>query len=534
MAPCLPDVFLILVFQKLSANDRLSASQVCSNWYHRVREVNQNVQFLTIIVGRGRFNDNNWLLNYTIFGHDPCIKQQLIKEKVLEGVDEEDIEKLQCSTKQNTFTAHLNLSYRTAQLIISLFPAITELNFVNQSYDWETYEYLVHMLRTVRWKPQLLALRIIEQNEFQPSLATCQRVFKAINNLPSLRRLALQMYNQSEKGLQCITPVLPVLACLKEVRYEVGNENHLQTFLMNVIINARENVDLQIDMPAFLSVLRHLLDENPTYVTGLIFTYFHERIVRIADQNLIDSLTELDFFCHLFPHLTSISITCTSYSMCAPMFASICENLSHLCHLVLNFDFQIPYEEFDDDFGDNDEVDAEANGANADNHDEAIVENNGEAVEDADDANNHDEADEHNDEHNDEAVENADPENNDDAQIDLNLLRPSAPLASVKALDLVVTLTSHFDLQWLNLSVTMPNVQTIHFISYECLQCNIESWNFNVSGGVALPELAATIRKCFAEVLPQLSHSTGVPLENIYARVDDGQTTVTGKQLLSS
>lgn len=55
----LPDVFFLLVFEKLSVNDRLSSSQVCLNWYHRVCEVNQTLQCLTIVIDGKKMDDED-------------------------------------------------------------------------------------------------------------------------------------------------------------------------------------------------------------------------------------------------------------------------------------------------------------------------------------------------------------------------------------------------------------------------------------------------------------------------------------------
>ncbi len=50
--------------------------------------------------------------------------------------------------------------------------------------------------------------------------------------------------------------------------------------------------------------------------------------------------------------------------------------------------------------------------------------------------------------------------------------RPLTPLKSLRALTLCLTFTSHSQVQWLNLPVTMPNLQSIHMGTFSCGSCN--------------------------------------------------------------
>ncbi len=52
--------------------------------------------------------------------------------------------------------------------------------------------------------------------------------------------------------------------------------------------------------------------------------------------------------------------------------------------------------------------------------------------------------------------------------------RPLAQLNTVRALELHLTITSHSEVQWLNLPVTMPNLQTIYFVEFYCDSCEVQ------------------------------------------------------------
>ncbi len=53
-------------------------------------------------------------------------------------------------------------------------------------------------------------------------------------------------------------------------------------------------------------------------------------------------------------------------------------------------------------------------------------------------------------------------------------LRLPGQLNSLRALELRLTISSHSVLQWLNLPVTMPNLQTIYIKVFYCWSCNVE------------------------------------------------------------
>lgn len=486
MAAYLPDVFLLSVFRRVDAHDRLSASQVCPNWCHRVREVNQALRSLTLLIGDESFiesfSDN--LINQYTYGYSPMVKLQLLKDTEMEMLERR---KIYCSTKWNTLhfssiaSAGLQLNSRIVRQIITAFPATTELNFFNSSNSIPQYDYLAQMLESDQtkgensWSQQLTTLRVIDLKRVPVAEATNKRLFTAINGLPALRKLAFSLTSNNENGLQMMD--LPVLARLAEVRMSQGKDGHLAELLNSIQQFAAENAHLQIDLPNGLEVLKdHLLSADEEKNSFPLNRQIREQVVRVT--GFINSLPDLQSTCISFPHLTSLSIECTSRAEYATMFTLISQNLLHLLHLEMYIDFR----------------QTTAN--------EVLIQ------EDADDE--------------------GDAGNVANRAIPQPL---SSALPSVKVLQLSVTLTSHADLQWLNLSATMPSLQAVHFSVYSCAKCDVHSCSYD--GKIPLSqrqeeqEQQATWQ-CFQAVLSQLVQQTPLPPERITFNVGLTGSVVSG------
>lgn len=491
MAANLPDVFLLSVFSKLSANDRLNASQVCPNWYYRVREVNQNLKCLTITVDCQTLR--KYVINEFIFGYSTPVKQQLMRdEEKTQKI--EDREKIEFSTEWNTLfcstSSGLQLSSITVQHIIDAFPATTELNFINRSENVAQYEFLVQMLENNQdnnsWGRQLTGLRLKDMcggQELTPTFnfAVSQRLFNAINQLPSLKRLALDLKCENAGSLQLHD--LSVLARLKEVRFEQSETEDLNFFLSCVELYAAENDDLRIDLPKGADVLYTQLRSLPK--TDDTTSPIHDpniraRIIRL-DQSFLNpyltySQTRLRSVTTSFPNLTSFSVDCPSLADYAPMLKILSTQLLSLRHLVLCVDFK----------------ETKSRRQDGDNNEDGV-----------DDFKNR--------------FRITDPS-------------PSTPLTLVTALELRTIITTHSDLQWLNLPLLVPNAKIIHFDYYCCQKCNIDSYQINMVE--ILPEQKALNQKCFGPILQQLDQSfTEISLEQI-TFAGRNAVNVSAKQLL--
>ena len=92
-------------------------------------------------------------------------------------------------------------------------------------------------------------------------------------------------------------------------------------------------------------------------------------------------------------------------------------------------------------------------------------------------------------------------------------LRPLAQLTSVRALDLRLELTSHSQVQWLNLQQTLPHCQAIHLKTFRCTSCDISFYGYIHSVNKANPIWRSKALKCLRDTLSQLH--TGVHSEQI-------------------
>lgn len=544
MAADLPDLFLLSVFRKLSANDRLNASQACPTWCHRVREVNQTLRSLTITLGFKAIDESVDLLT---FGYTPCVKEQLIKDEA-EKKKKENVppELLELSTQMNTLLfagtvstdqQQQQLTVETVQQIMTAFPAVTELNFLNKSEDGTQFKYLVQMLTLSHtgtdWSQQLSTLRFVDQTKGTVSVNASKRLYKAINRLPALKRLAIDVGNHDGLKLQN----LPVLGRLQEVRFESTQIIHLDTFLANVEKYAAGNGQLRIDLPRSLDPHLH---QRPLDAIMTSLKPIRKQLVRVNERASQYSFN-FQAICTTFPNLISLAIDCSSLAGFAPAFALISKHLPHLRHLSFNLDFtetsDKSYEDFDYDFGDDYDAlmydDEDYEGYEYEDYDAAEADEDAEAEAEADDENAAEEDVDDNVEVNDDNAAAADNDVDDEAVNAVASLPelahlvdppPTARLSSMRALEMSLIFTTHADLLWLNLPVTMPNLQTVFLDQYNCYTCNCNSFCFNMVNNSSrltadeLPGRLAAVRGCFEAVLPAFSERTGVPLERIFIR----------------
>ena len=101
--------------------------------------------------------------------------------------------------------------------------------------------------------------------------------------------------------------------------------------------------------------------------------------------------------------------------------------------------------------------------------------------------------------------------------------RPLTPLKSLRALTLYLIITAHSQVQWLNLPVTMPNLQSIFMETFICGNCNVCSdWNDSCNSPLGLSCLASSI--CTLHF--------GVPPNRLILNISDNERISAEKQLL--
>ena len=109
--------------------------------------------------------------------------------------------------------------------------------------------------------------------------------------------------------------------------------------------------------------------------------------------------------------------------------------------------------------------------------------------------------------------------------------RPLVQLTSVRALDLQLTISDHFQVHWLNLQQTLPDLQAIQLMQFGCTGCNVTLFNYQhrLYTEVSLPTISNAF-KCLHATLPQLHW--GVNSERIILGNRSPYPTL--EQLLSS
>ena len=91
---------------------------------------------------------------------------------------------------------------------------------------------------------------------------------------------------------------------------------------------------------------------------------------------------------------------------------------------------------------------------------------------------------------------------------------PEAVLNSVKALDLhLISIGRHAEVQWLNLSRTLPNLQVIYVASFSCDNCGLDYCDLKYAKKKKNSKKNEQALQCLREVLPQLHR--GLPLRQI-------------------
>ncbi len=130
----------------------------------------------------------------------------------------------------------------------------------------------------------------------------------------------------------------------------------------------------------------------------------------------------------------------------------------------------------------------------------------------------------------------SDEEGEEDEEEDEEVLppapRPLAQMNSLRVLDLYLTITSHSEIKWLNLPVTMPNLQTIYIQGFCCASCNVKFNGFNSSSLSLLNSPSALALPCFQSSLFTL-HS-GVPPNRFILSLSDEKSISIETMLLQS
>ena len=105
--------------------------------------------------------------------------------------------------------------------------------------------------------------------------------------------------------------------------------------------------------------------------------------------------------------------------------------------------------------------------------------------------------------------------------------RPLAQLKSLRALGLGMTIALHSQLEWLNLSWTLPHLKTIYTEDFECRDCAVHFISWRCFEDLSLLNLSSVL-KCFSSSFFKLH--CGVPMNQFIFRM--GKEFVSAEKLL--
>lgn len=310
-----PDLCLLPIFKYLGLADRISCAKVCRSWMARVREANKKVSSLTIAIGdlREDFED---VINCNSIANVPSVK-------LLEKDDFEDSNFLPFHhlTKWNCLKfASLKLDANNVQLIIYVFPSITELTFIGNSLTDEGH--LMVLLKEVNgWRRNLTKLKVF--SSWSSPVLEDKRLMAVISSLPSLKSLTLnglRIYDQL---------MLPVLSGkLEEIIITLPFDQDFTVLEKYLQLYFNANNSLKVNITNGTSSLAFLLKLSQP---------LRESITRLSYYPIYNRMLDLPRVCASFPNLTSLSLRFRDL-LVAQVFTALAE-LTQLFHLKLNIDF---------------------------------------------------------------------------------------------------------------------------------------------------------------------------------------------------
>ncbi|KAH9404917.1 hypothetical protein TYRP_000751 [Tyrophagus putrescentiae] len=304
----LPQLCSLAIFSQMSLLDRISAHQVCPEWYHRVREVNQTtVRSLTITV------ENDYLHDYEFQINDS--ENGLRSARLLTNSDGSPQFPMHRLTKWNClqFSENDQLNLVTLKQIVSAVPSITELIFVTAFY--EKFDLLTVMLQNDHWRGEMISLKVI--NKFYGIYPTIPiPLFTAINSLSALKYLTV-------KGVKLYD--MPILAQLKEIScdYEDTLLNSLQQHAVKKTGELSVEASVAGRHDSCITELSKLSDQLRSSISGLRF--------------LLHNIENFSSIGTSFPNLTTLSLWVSS-SKLGQLFLALSplHRLQQLS-LVINF-----------------------------------------------------------------------------------------------------------------------------------------------------------------------------------------------------
>lgn len=457
MAPLRPltDLDLIAVFKQLTPNSQLVAGAMSPRSALLVRDANRRLKML-VITDCADLRQTRRKVDAFSLGAKPCMR--LIEASDSSSSSSDFPLSTRNITKWNCLLMGRNHRLQqfafSAPTIAALFPAVTELKFIKWSSPSHQCQLLVDLL--------LLQQQDQDQDHQGSSGWARQLTSLLVSNFDSdsaeLARRLVGAINDRLPALRHLAlhwgsdaelPELEVISRLQVLSICLW-PRHTATFLRFLERYGVKNADHE-------NFSVHLLpfggNTDGSYIMALfgLGDPVHSRpVVRYSWDPLNYAADRVSLLCERFRSLTSLAVCRVAEAQVGPLFTDI-SSLAKLAHLQLEVNF---------------ERGEEGQRAAEDEGEEAEL-----------------------------------PE------------PPTSRSPSTRALELKLVITSHEQVQWLNLAWTLPALQAIHLMDFQCRQCRVSLRDFLLGRYHREASLSTTARKCLQETLTSL-HSA-VPRRRI-------------------
>lgn len=317
----IPDLCLVSLFRQMRLSDQLTLSNTMSSIDSRfsssVRQANISTGSLTIIIGHPR-SDVPVQSDINRFSNASNLSMKLLMDDNGKPLFSNHI-----LTEFNTLYFKSNaLNPSRVDQIMNFFPGITSLTFVNRGKSSEYLSFLI-MLKDSKWKRQLTELKLFDTYTYQDSSNVSESVFDAINSLPSLKRLAIELN-------EClILQELSILGQLDEISFNCYDEKNWSSFLGSFLFYGAGNGNLRLDFP-----------ESDMIMEKLFFLSYQlrGRVARLSNSYLYGEHYNLPIVCRMFPSLTTLSVDCHPSLYCK--LITELSSLAELVHLKIRIDLR--------------------------------------------------------------------------------------------------------------------------------------------------------------------------------------------------
>lgn len=208
---------------------------------------------------------------------------------------------------------------QTVSLIVSIFPAITDLKFIIRSNN-ECKNLLALLLHSL-WANNLTHLTVICHGSSYLAIEQIYRLFCVINNLPSLQYLVISCH--------CNLPNIPYLPIFGRIKMVVidCSQNNVKIFLLSLQLYGASNENLKV----------HLLGKFDRNCLFYIDHASRLRIVRLRKRFLEYNQDNLPLLCDILPSLTSLDVNITSNDL-GLLFTAL-SRLLCLTHVNIKLDY---------------------------------------------------------------------------------------------------------------------------------------------------------------------------------------------------